>query len=273
MSKKESKRKLGLPLEYKKLPHYFDALNIHDDTDAKNTVIEKLLKRYNVQTVLDLTCGTGSQVFFLNKRGYKCTGADFSPALLEIAREKSLNEKIDIMFIDGDMRTLQAGQFDAAITIFNAVGHLTKVGFEKAMRNIHSNLKDGGIYIFDIFNLDAMTESVVIDLSCHTYKKINDIQIHATQCSTINQDNGVLTSYDMYMVQKNTDKPEQFRHKFSLQIYTAKELQEMLTRNGFEVIGQYGLDGSKFIKNKTLNIVTVAKKRALLKGIKNKVIL
>jgi hypothetical protein len=50
------------------------------------------------------------------------------------------------------MRTLKIGLFDAVITISNAVGHLTKAGFEKAMRSINKNLKEGGIYIFDIFN-------------------------------------------------------------------------------------------------------------------------
>jgi SAM-dependent methyltransferase len=48
--------------------------------------------------------------------------------------------------------------FDAVITIFNAVGHLTKSGFEKAIRNIHRNLNAGGIYVFDILNLEAMTD-------------------------------------------------------------------------------------------------------------------
>jgi predicted RNA binding protein YcfA (HicA-like mRNA interferase family) len=48
--------------------------------------------------------------------------------------------------------------------------------------------------------------------------------------------------------------------KFSLQIYTAKDLREMLAKNGFETVGQYGMDGSKFLKHKTTNILTVAKK-------------
>lgn len=51
------------------------------------------------------------------------------------------------------MRTAKIETFDAVITIFNAVGHLTKVDFETTMRTIHANLKDGDMYIFDIFNL------------------------------------------------------------------------------------------------------------------------
>ena len=34
----------------------------------------------------------------------------------------------------------------------------------------------------------------------------------------------------------------------------------MLIENGFEIIGQYGMDGSEFLEEKTINILTVAKK-------------
>jgi ubiquinone/menaquinone biosynthesis C-methylase UbiE len=222
-----SQIKLGLPLEYQKLPEYFDAHNICDDTDVKNGVIEKILKNYKVKTVLDLTCGTGSQVFFLAKYGYEIVGADFSSSLLKIARKKAKKEKRNVRFIDGDMRTIQVGSFDAAITMFNAVGHLTKFGFEKAIKNIHRNLKDGGIYVFDIFNLEALTDKIVSDFSMHSHRVVSDAQIHNVQCSTIDRKNGLLTSYDNYTIQKNADKPIRINNKFSLQIYTAKELREM----------------------------------------------
>jgi len=254
-----SKSKLGLPFEYQEYPEYFDAFSINENTDAKNKVIESLLKKHKATTVLDLTCGTGSQVFSLAKRGYQCIGADFSPDLLKMARKNAKKEKIAVKFIDGDMRTLKVGAFDAAITIDNAVGHLTKAGFEKAMRNIHSNLKEGGIYIFDILNLQAMTDKVVANLAYHMNEQFNDTKVHVMQCHTVDQNSGLITAYNMCMLQKNADKPTQINHKHSGQIYTAKQLQEMLNRNGFETVAQYGMDGKKFVKNKTLSILTVAK--------------
>ncbi|OGT31350.1 MAG: hypothetical protein A3E87_03205 [Gammaproteobacteria bacterium RIFCSPHIGHO2_12_FULL_35_23] len=54
--------------------------------------------------------------------------------------------------------------------------------------------------------------------------------------------NGRIISYDYFSLQKNTNKPK------------------MLTRNGFIVLGQYGLDGSKFSEKTTKEILTVAKK-------------
>lgn len=225
-----SKGKLGLPFEYQKYPEYFDVFNTNENTDATNKVIENFLHKHKVATVLDLTCGTGSQVFFLAKRGYKCISTDFSPDLLKTARNKAKKEKMSIKFIGGDMRTLKVGTFDSVITIFNAVGHLSKLGFEKAMRNIHANLKKCGIYIFDIFNLQAMTDKVVANLDHHEHEQVNNTKVHAMQCSTVDKRSGLLTSYNMCMFQTNADKPVQINNKCSLQIYTVAELKEMLKK-------------------------------------------
>ena len=251
--------KLGLPLQYSKLHKYYDAL-CSDANDSTNALIERLLREHKVKTVLDLTCGTGSQVFWLAKHGYKVTGADFSPALLDIAKEKARQEEIDVRLIEGDMRTITVGHFDAVITIFNAVGHLTKADFEITMRNIHANLKDGGLYVFDIFNLEAMTDKVVDDLAMDISRTVNNTNIHHTQYSKINKDNGQLTSYDHFTIQEGSAKPTIYKEQFTLQIYTAKELRYMLTHNGFEVLEQYGIDGTKFLKHESLSIMTVARK-------------
>lgn len=253
-------KKLGLPIEYKKLPEFFDAHNICDDTQEKNVALEKLLKKHKVKSVLDLTCGTGSQVFFLAQRGYEIVGADFSSALLKIARSKARKEKINVKFIDGDMRNLKVGSFDAAITIFNAIGHLTKSDFEKTLKNIHRNLQDGGIYVFDIINLEALSDKIVSDFSINSCRIVGDEKIYNVQCSTIDRKNGILTSYDNYTIQKNAEKPRRINHRFSLQIYSAKELREILARNGFKTLDQYAINGAKFSEKKSANILTVAQK-------------
>ena len=151
-----------IPDWYNKDSEYEEAL--HEDTPnsiTTNRTIEKILKKYKAKTVLDLTCGTGSQVFWLLKRGYQVTGSDISRGMLKIAERKAKKEKISIKFLRGDMRTINVGKFDAAMTIFNAIGHLTKAGFEKAMRNIHRNLNGGGIYVFDILNLSYVQDCII----------------------------------------------------------------------------------------------------------------
>ena len=255
-----NEHKLGLPIEYQQMPEYFDVHNVNEQTEAKNTLIEKLLKEQKVKTVLDMTCGTGSQVFYLAERGYEVIGNDFSPALLDIARDKAKKMNRNITFIDGDMRSVKAGKFDAVITIFNAIGHLTKTDFEKTLQNIRANLKDNGIYIFDIFNLQAITNEIINDFVMDIERVVNDVKIRSVQHSEIDRENGLLTSHDQYTIFKDGCEPEIHSNSFSLQIYTAEELQTILSRNGFKTVSQYDMDGNTFIVDKSLNILTVARK-------------
>ena len=67
-------------------------------------------------------------------------------------------QNVAVEFLDGDMRELQVSQFDAVITIDNAIGHLVKNDFNIAISNIYKNLKSNGIYVFDILNLKSHQE-------------------------------------------------------------------------------------------------------------------
>jgi len=255
------KNQLGFPLTYSKLYKYYDLLSAsQDEIDRKNHFIDRILSQHKVKTVLDFTCGTGAQLFGLTTLGYQVTGVDLSPFLLKIAREKSQQKKLGVELIEGDVRETQVGSFDAAITIFNAIGHLTKTDFEKGIRNIHENLVIGGVYVFDIFNLNAMTDDAIKNLAMDVKVITGDTKIYHSQNSEIDRENGRLTSYDCFTIEKECNEPKVLKDKFTLQIYTARELRRILIRNGFEVLGQYELNGSKFSEQETVNMLTVAKK-------------
>jgi hypothetical protein len=44
--------------------------------------------------------------------------------MLKIAKEKRKNKNLALSLIEGDIRNVRAGKFDAIIAIFNAVGNL-----------------------------------------------------------------------------------------------------------------------------------------------------
>lgn len=255
---------LGLPIEYQQYPEYFDIPSHAYHASEKNKAIEKILKKYQSKNVLDLTCGTGSQVFYLINLGYNVTGSDFSPELVNIARNKALKQGITVKLIDGDMRQLQLGQFDAVITIDNAIGHLVKDDFNIALENVYKNLKSGGIYVFDILNLDAMTDDVIESDS----KKMTSESIAAdgtiiqnVRHSTIDRNNGILTSDETITFQKNGNK-KQIKNKCSLQIYTMDELKEILSKQGFKILEQHKIDAYTFHQDdKGYSILTVAMKQ------------
>lgn len=244
---------------YNKDAKHYDKFN-EENSKVINKTLENILKDHKVKTVLDLTCGTGSQVLWLTKNGYDVTGVDISSMMLKIAKNKAGQEKLNIKFLEGDMRNLYVGKFDGVITIFNSIGHLTKLDFEKAMRNINSNLKPGGLYIFDINNLDyLLKDNNITKLTIDWQKITDDTKIRDIQYSTINPE-GILASYTISHEQKGAEKPKISNSFQTLQIYSPMQLKEMLERNGFEILEQLDIDGSKFINDKTDRILTVAKK-------------
>lgn len=247
------------PSHYNKAAKNYDAFN-EEHSQVINKVIENILRKYKVKTVLDLTCGTGSQAFYLLKRKYKVVGVDINSNMLKVAKIKAQKNKLKVKFIKGDMRTSKIGQFDAVVTIFNAVGHLTKIDFEKAMRNIHANLKKGGLYIFDINNLNYLQkDNQITNLTIDWQKIKGNTKIRDIQYSTISKD-GILASYTTSCVQKGSSKPKVTKEFQTLQVYSAKHLKEMLRRNRFRVLKQLAVDGTKFVETKSDRILTVAQK-------------
>ncbi|RMD67179.1 class I SAM-dependent methyltransferase [Candidatus Pacearchaeota archaeon] len=51
-----------------------------------------------------------------------------------------------IRFRQADMRSSYLGKFDAVISIFNAIGHLSKAEFRKALCNVARNLRAESVY-------------------------------------------------------------------------------------------------------------------------------
>lgn len=256
---KHKSHKNVLPSHYDKAAEHYDAFN-KENTRIINQTIINILKEYDVSSVFDMTCGTGSQVFYLAKQDFEVVGSDINTSMLKVAKEKAAKKGLDIRFIQGDMCSLKVGKFDAVITIFNAIGHLTKQDFERAIGNIADNLEKGGLYIFDIFNLSYLLEDNNITALTIDWQKITgNTKIRDIQYSIID-DEGILTSYTIHSEQHGFEQPKITESEQTLQIYTAQQLQKMLERNGFNVIKQCGIDGSPFNETSTDRILTVATK-------------
>lgn len=219
-----------------------------------------MLHAHSVKSVLDLTCGTGSQLFYLAKQGYEVFGIDFNYKMLAIAQRKAKHQNLLFPLQQDDMRTAKIGSFDAVLTISNAIGHLTKEDFELALQNINSNVKPNGLYIFDIFNLDYLLhDDNITKLTIDWQKKSGEVTAREIQYSTI-LPSGVLASYDIYHEQVGLNKPKITTAFQTLQVYNVTQLKDMLNRNGFKVIQQSAIDGSIFKPQETERILTVAQR-------------
>ena len=102
--------------------------------------------------ILDLGCGTGRIAFGLETLGFSSvSGADYSAAMVDGARQIAEGTGSEVMFEQADARALPwgEGQFDGVIFGFNGFfmipGHGERL---KALKEIHRILKPGGRYLF-----------------------------------------------------------------------------------------------------------------------------
>ncbi|KRE88941.1 hypothetical protein ASG87_05110 [Frateuria sp. Soil773] len=211
-------------------------------TPITNGLLDTCFRRHQVQRVLDMTCGTGAQTIGLCQLGYDVTGSDLSKGMIEIAVRKS--QGLPISYHHADMRTVSLGQFDAVISMFNAIGHLSTPDFAATIRNAARNLRSGGVYVFDIFNREMMGLSPKYEI-IDAVREVGDTKYVRFTRSLYEHHSGRLTLVQKTYVQRGRQEPQVIPDEYTLQTYRASELQELLLANGFaraEITGEGMLD-------------------------------
>lgn len=101
-----------------------------------------------VSSILDVSCGIGTQSLGLAKRGYEVTGSDLSLDEVKRARKEAEARGLSVAFSAVDMREAHkyhARQFDVVISCDNAVPHLlSDEDILTAFRQIFKCSRPGG---------------------------------------------------------------------------------------------------------------------------------
>lgn len=136
---------------------HYDQFYAEKNYRAECDLVQEALARFgdtSPETLLDVGCGTGGHSIELAQRGYRVTGVDLSPSMIEIAKAKSDDlPDVCMTWLQGDARTFEAGgSYDAAIMMFAVVGYLTSNDDVIAgLRNIRRHLKPGAVFVNDFW--------------------------------------------------------------------------------------------------------------------------
>lgn len=111
----------------------------------------RMLKINKGMKIIDIGCGTGNFSIKLAKRGCHVTGIDVSEKMLKIARKKACEQKLNIDFINMDVKDLKFAdnEFDAAISMaaFEFIDDIPRVTDE-----IFRTVKVGGQVLIGTIN-------------------------------------------------------------------------------------------------------------------------
>ena len=149
---------------------YADIASIYDRMirwDKRLKVEEPLFaalwRRTGARSVLDASCGSGRHLLLFARQGLRATGADASPAMLELAREQlaALPEPQRPPLIQSTWAdlpsTLGAERFDAVLCLGNSIPYVTDPqALSASLGGLASRVAPGGVLLIQFKNFARM---------------------------------------------------------------------------------------------------------------------
>jgi SAM-dependent methyltransferase len=118
----------------------------------------------SVQTLLDASCGIGTQALGLAQRGFLVTASDLSAGAIARAQAEAQRRAVEIDFSVCDLRaahTHHRRQFDVVISCDNSITHLlTDSDLLLALRQLYACTRPGGGCLLTVRDYDREERSV-----------------------------------------------------------------------------------------------------------------
>lgn len=112
------------------------------------------------RTMLDCTCGIGTQAIGLALAGHLVHGTDLSPRAVERAVSEAASFGVSLTTGVADVRRLEAavaGTFEVVLSCDNSLAHLlTEAELRLAVRNMVAKLAPGGLLLISLRDYDAI---------------------------------------------------------------------------------------------------------------------
>jgi SAM-dependent methyltransferase len=105
-------------------------------------------------TILDTACGWGRHAIELAKRGYRVTGLDLSPIMLQEAKKRAREAEVAVRWLHMDLRDMHFdNEFDVVINMFTSFGYFDDEKENvKVLQNVSRSLVSGGKFLLDLDN-------------------------------------------------------------------------------------------------------------------------
>jgi ubiquinone/menaquinone biosynthesis C-methylase UbiE len=212
---------------YKKLAIIYDQLMDHVDYEQWSVYILDLLHRlkFNVHSIIDLSCGTANLVTHLEGIVTTIYGCDQSISMIDQAKQKHTNVPVFV----NDIRTiaLKNDMVDCALFLYDSLNYITEIeNLETALREVHRILFKGGIFIFDIVSESHCKEYYA---DYHESEYWNDMGY--SRHSYYSQEKGMQYNEFRIVINGRT-----YVEKHSQRIFSLEFLNDILSEHSFEIV-------------------------------------
>lgn len=217
------------------LPLYYD-IAFSWDIEPEIEFFGRLFREhvpFKVERMLEPACGAGRFLVALPPHGYRVTGYDASPAMLEYARSRveEAGTAEAVTLVEARMESARfEREFDAALNSINSLGYLLKdADIVSHLRNTGEALKEGGVYMVHI----SMAWDGTPDMDHNTWEMERDGVRVKTAWRIESEDREARISHHVCTMEVDDHGEKHLlvdRHE--LRLWTYEELREQIERSG-----------------------------------------
>lgn len=258
---------------YNVIAEVYDRLNAEIDyvkwADFVEEAFDKFLTK-RPELVLDLACGTGIMTRELAMRGYDMIGADGSAEMLSVAADRAYinvgtedEARLPILYLLQDMRSFELyGTVGAVTCCLDSINYLTEnADVEKCFSLVHNYLDPNGLFLFDV-NSPYKFENIYGDNAYILENENGADGENSVFCAWQNRYDRETCICDFYLTLFSEDADGRYIRQEETQrerMYKPCELEEMLRKTGFDVLGFYGDMSFGDVKSDTERIYIAAR--------------
>jgi SAM-dependent methyltransferase len=204
------------------------------NTDAETMFLSSYLPSGG--TVLDIGCGTGTNLRALDAAGHRCVGLDQSRHFIDYARAHS---SPGIKFLH--TRAADFGpqeRFDLVYSVFVTLNYLDREELRTVIGNLRNWLRPGGVFVVDIGHMLNFADRYQPYIIAHHRRDdilITRLTRHHVDAHAANW------RHDETIIVRDGDKPlAMYENSFDQMVLTAPELTRYLGDAGLTVVEQFG---------------------------------
>lgn len=226
-------------MPYNNFAKVYDLLMEDVSYDEWVSYIQSIFLKNNLspKTILDLACGTGNMTSKLYKQGYDVIGVDISSDMLSVAKEKALDEKENILYLNQDMREFELyGTIDCVVCLFDSLNYiLEEVEILEVFKLVNNYLNPNGLFVFDI-NTEYKFKEVLSD---NTYSDTNDSMVCVWE-NFFDEDQKINEYYANFFIKNENDKfYERFEEYHYERAYNVSTIMNLIEKSGLEILDIY----------------------------------
>ena len=188
------------------------------------------------KSVLDASCGVGTQSLGLSQRGYSVTGSDFSARSIFRAQREAEKRRLSITFRVADIRQCDKAhkdQFDVVLSADNSIPHLlTDQDIRTAFQAMFRCTRTGGVVLITVRDY-ASEDRTPVQLRPYGVRQTPEGRVIVFQLWEFEKDTDFYDLSMYFVVEPEAGRHRVITNKSRYYAVPIAKLRELLEEAGF----------------------------------------